>query len=51
MLRQWLAGTPLTVLVVADDWASASVNQQRFAYLAGAGYLLNATDPAKIYAA
>lgn len=46
-----LAGTPLTVLVIADDWASATANQKRFAYLAGAGYLLNATDPAKVYAA
>lgn len=46
-----LAGTPLTVLVIADDWSAASVNQKRFAYLAGAGYLLNATDTSKVYAA
>lgn len=46
-----LAGTPLTVLVVADDWTAASVNQQRFAYLAGAGYRLDTTTAARIYAA
>lgn len=46
-----LAATALTVMVIAEDWASASANDQQFAYLAGAGYLLNATDPARVYAA
>ncbi len=46
-----LSGTPLTVLVIADDWSVVTASQQQFAYLADTGYRLDVNTSARTYAA
>ena len=46
-----LSGTPLTVMVVADDWSVVTANQQQFAYIADTSYRLDVNTAARTYAA
>jgi hypothetical protein len=46
-----LAGTPLKVMVIPDDWTAVTVAQQLYAYLADPTYRLDASTRARVYAA
>jgi hypothetical protein len=46
-----LAGTPLKVMVIPDDWTAATTAQQLYAYLADTTYRLDASTRARVYAA
>jgi hypothetical protein len=45
-----LAAGAVRVMLIADDWSTATATQQRYAYLAPASYRLDSTTRARVYA-